>query len=284
MILQKEIVTLAERSGVAKAVIDKDWVLGHFLASLYTIPEIRNNLIFKGGTCLRKCWFENYRFSEDLDYTARTEQFELKEDHLIQVCDQLLEQVGIRTHIVSLRPLRFQNIQTGYEAVVKYWGADHPRNEAPPPPDRWQTKIKMEVILYEQMFFDPVERELSHPYSDSLVSNMAIPCYTIEEVLSEKMRALIQRSYTAPRDYYDIWYLSSHSSQLDWKAIVSAFHTKMKYKGLDFQGIGQLLNPANERAVKQAWRNSLGHQVQANALPDYEMVKEELTNLFTRIF
>jgi hypothetical protein len=27
------------------------------------ITEIRENLIFKGGTCLRKCWFPDYRFS-----------------------------------------------------------------------------------------------------------------------------------------------------------------------------------------------------------------------------
>ena len=26
-------------------------------------------LAFKGGTALRSCWFENYRFSEDLDFT-----------------------------------------------------------------------------------------------------------------------------------------------------------------------------------------------------------------------
>jgi len=26
-------------------------------------------LAFKGGTALRRCWFENHRFSEDLDFT-----------------------------------------------------------------------------------------------------------------------------------------------------------------------------------------------------------------------
>jgi len=27
--------------------------------------------IFKGGTCLRKCYFKDYRFSEDLDFTIK---------------------------------------------------------------------------------------------------------------------------------------------------------------------------------------------------------------------
>jgi predicted nucleotidyltransferase component of viral defense system len=284
MIFQKEISRLAERTGVAKSVIDKDWVLGHFLAALYTLPEVKEGLIFKGGTCLRKCWFENYRFSEDLDFTARSGHFALTEKQLEQVCEHLDRHAGIQTHLVSLRPLRFQDTLTGYEAVIKYWGADHPRNEAPPPPERWQTKIKVEVILYEELVFAPIERGLSHPYSDSLISAQLIPCYAIEEVLSEKIRALIQRSYTAPRDYYDIWYLARHTPDLNWERIVRAFHTKMKFKGLSFQGVDELINPTSDRAVRLAWRNSLGHQIPANALPDFDTVKAELTGLFERIF
>jgi len=49
MIFQKEIARVAEQSGVTKAVIGKDWVLGHFLAAMYAIPEMRDNLVFKGG-------------------------------------------------------------------------------------------------------------------------------------------------------------------------------------------------------------------------------------------
>jgi predicted nucleotidyltransferase component of viral defense system len=77
MILQKEIVTIAEQVGVTKSVIDKDWVLGHFIAAMYAVTEIKENLIFKGGTCLRKCWFPDYRFSEDLDFTSIDEHFDL---------------------------------------------------------------------------------------------------------------------------------------------------------------------------------------------------------------
>ena len=31
--------------------------------------EISETWVFKGGTCLKKCFFETYRFSEDLDFT-----------------------------------------------------------------------------------------------------------------------------------------------------------------------------------------------------------------------
>jgi predicted nucleotidyltransferase component of viral defense system len=63
MILKREIEMIAEQKRVAKTTIDKDWVLGHFLDAIFSVPECRQNLVFKGGTCLKKCYFENYRFS-----------------------------------------------------------------------------------------------------------------------------------------------------------------------------------------------------------------------------
>lgn len=284
MILQKDIVTIAEDAGVAKTVIDKDWVLGHFIAALFSIPEITENLVFKGGTCLRKCWFPDYRFSEDLDFTSISKDFEFTEQHLQETCNKVTSQTGIPTNIVSLKPIVFQDKKVGYEAIVKYWGADHSKNEAPPPPDRWQTKIKIEVILYEKMMFKPVEKELFHPYPDKLLPIESIPCYRIEEVLSEKIRALIQRSYTAPRDYYDIWYLSNNIPDLDWKNIISAFHEKMKYKNLEFTGVDQLINSKSERVVKLAWKNSLEHQIKAENLPSFDVVKNDLETLFNKNF
>jgi predicted nucleotidyltransferase component of viral defense system len=50
-------------------VIEKDYVLGWVLAAIAAEPELAETWIFKGGTCLRKCCYETYRFSEDLDFT-----------------------------------------------------------------------------------------------------------------------------------------------------------------------------------------------------------------------
>lgn len=284
MILQKEIATISEQLGVSKSVIDKDWMLGHFIAAIFNEPELKETLIFKGGTCLKKCWFEEYRFSEDLDFTSKSQRFELTSSHLKFITNHIEDNTGVKTHIVSLRPLQFQDKLTGYEAIIKFWGADHPRNVMPPAPDRWQTKIKIEIILYEEMIFEVTGRSVSHPYSDKLALENAIPCYKIEEVLSEKIRALIQRSYTAPRDYYDIWYLSNNFPDLNWTIIVDAFYKKMKFKNIEFTGIDQLINPKSDKALKGAWKNSLGHQIQPDKLPEYEIVRGNLLQLFERIF
>ena len=284
MILKKEIETNAESNGVAKSTIDKDWVLGHFIDAIFSFSGWRNQLIFKGGTCLRKCYFSTYRFSEDLDFTSINKEFELTKINLSEIIKIITERTGILLYISELKPLKHKDQLTGYKAMIKFWGADHPKNQTPPPPERWTSSVKIEIILYEQMIFPVEQREVNNPYSDSLSEiPLIIPCYAIHEVLSEKLRALIQRSYTAPRDFYDIWYLSKKSENIDWVKVKEAFLQKMKFKNLEFTGIGQMINESNDKTLKSAWKTSLGHQISEEQLPSYETVKIDLLELFNKI-
>lgn len=285
MIRKREIEKLAEAQKVPKSTIDKDWVLGHFIDAIFSIPECRESLIFKGGTCLRKCYYPNYRFSEDLDFTCTNQNFVLDEKLLNSITDLITERTEIPLHIEDISPMKSNDKMMGYKALVKFWGADHSMNQAPPPVDRWNTSIKIEIILYELMIFPIERREVFHSYSDQLSGTpLIVPCYSLREVLAEKLRALIQRSYTAPRDFYDIWYLSNDQTTIDWNEIKSAFHEKMKFKNIEFEGTHQMLNDTNDKRVKAAWQNSLAHQIPGGANPTYEEVKEYLTTLLDMIF
>jgi hypothetical protein len=58
----------------------KDYVLGWLLAGIANHAELRDAWIFEGGTCLKKCYFETYRFSEALDFSLLpTALFSLEE-------------------------------------------------------------------------------------------------------------------------------------------------------------------------------------------------------------
>ncbi len=69
MIDRREILDMATKLGLHPHVIEKDLVLGWVLAGIYAHDAIADGWIFKGGTCLKKCYIETYRFSEDLDFT-----------------------------------------------------------------------------------------------------------------------------------------------------------------------------------------------------------------------
>ena len=185
--------------------------------------------------------------------------------------------------LAELRDLIYRDTLAGFQANIQYWGADHRKNQPPPTPERWLTSIKIEVTLYEIMEFKEELRPINHPYSDDdLFGKLRIPCYDLKEVIAEKIRSLIQRSYTAPRDIYDIWILKDHIGDLGWREVNKAFHNKMRFKGYTYNGIDQLINARSIDTLKRSWTQSLGHQLQSSTLPDIDMVINGLIAIFKK--
>ena len=73
MINKFEIARKAKEHGLQSFTIEKDYVLGWILIGIQNHPQTRDSWVFKGGTCLKKCFFNKYRFSEDLDFTLLNE-------------------------------------------------------------------------------------------------------------------------------------------------------------------------------------------------------------------
>ena len=73
MIGREEILAVADEAALGPRVVEKDYMLGWLLAGISRHPNLGTEWVFKGGTCLKKCYFETYRFSEDLDFTLRSE-------------------------------------------------------------------------------------------------------------------------------------------------------------------------------------------------------------------
>lgn len=69
MIDRSEVLAVASDLSLAPDVVEKDYVLGWLLAGLRASEPLADAWVFKDGTCLKKCYFETYRFSEDLDFT-----------------------------------------------------------------------------------------------------------------------------------------------------------------------------------------------------------------------
>src|SRR5215469_1976667 len=69
MIPQRELARLRAEWVLDQGVIEKDYLLGWLLAGIAQHEALARTWVFKGGTCLRKCYYETFRFSEDLDFT-----------------------------------------------------------------------------------------------------------------------------------------------------------------------------------------------------------------------
>ena len=89
MIDKREVLEAASMHGLLPSVIEKDYMLGWLLAGINAHPALVEAWVFKGGTCLKKCYFETYRFSEDLDFTLRDEA-QLDERFLRQALSEVV--------------------------------------------------------------------------------------------------------------------------------------------------------------------------------------------------
>jgi predicted nucleotidyltransferase component of viral defense system len=283
MILQSEILKIAERERVTPDTIDKNWVLGHVLAELFRTDWAQQYLVFKGGTCLKKCYFKDYRFSEDLDFTLTNANFTITEKLLKTVCNRITEQIGILFSI-KFAEKQSNNTNVGYEATVKFWGANHKRNQQPVSPDKWHTSIKMDIIHYEIIVDEPVKRHINDNFSDSnLLKEVEISCYSFSEIIAEKFRSLLQRSYSAPRDYYDLWNLLK-MPQTDWNKILAILPEKFKFKKIQCSDFHDFFAESRLHSIKRAWNNSLGGHLPIGELPDANTVLAELENICEQNF
>lgn len=201
MIPEAEIRRIAGLHGVDPRIVDLDYILGWALSALFSEGGVRHTLVFKGGTCLRKCYLPEHRFSEDLDFTALEP---LASDWLEGQLRDRLGAAGEASGIdFAAAPSRFGTIRDTagsetLEARVYYRG---PLRMGGSP-----SAIRLQVTLEESLAFQPVPRPIHHPYSDQApFQRLLVPCYALEEIVVEKVRALLgQRIYAVSRDLFDL--------------------------------------------------------------------------------
>lgn len=269
----KEIRSFSEKLGVPALTIDKDWVLGHFLSGLYDNDYFQDNLIFKGGTCLKKCYFENYRFSEDIDFTAIHIGRAKLLQNLKKVMKKITSETGILFGEIQIDNKLFVDSLAAYKCKIPFWGADHPDSKTVPPQSRWLTTIKLDLTLHEIICLNKKNKKIIHPYSDALPCHDAI-CYPIEEILAEKFRALLQRKYAALRDYYDLWYITKHDVEIQWDKIASVFKEKSRYINIICNTPEVFFDKNRMKNTKQEWTLSLKHNLRQ--VPVFETVIADL--------
>ena len=119
MIDRREIMDFSREFGLNANVIEKDYVIGWVLAGIANHPELGASWVFKGGTCLKKCYFETYRFSEDLDFTL-TNPDNLNQEFLVNAFNEIAgwvyETTGIEIPVDTIRFDVYENPRGGISA------------------------------------------------------------------------------------------------------------------------------------------------------------------------
>lgn len=270
MILHDEIKNLVTEWGLREDIIEKDYVLGWVLWGIGTDPVLSATWIFKGGTCLKKCFLETYRFSEDLDFTILPEGPITPEEVgpcIAGVLSRVYAESGID---FSVREPRFTSRASplSTEGRIYYRG---PRQAYTP------GSIKLDLTQHEKVVQPPVLRPISHPFSDPLPAPGMVQAYAYEEVFAEKIRAMGERC--RPRDLYDIVNLFRRGEFRQYPDLVrGVLGEKCAFKDIAIPSYTSLEASPFRAELESEWANMLGHQLPQ--LPALESFWDELKELF----
>src|ERR1700733_14404915 len=152
MIDRREILDTAARVSLRPDVVEKDYVLGWVLAAISAHGELTETWLFKGGTCLKKCFFETYRFSEDLDFTLRNEAH-LDEAFLKRVFSEVSAWVYEESGIEIPADQQEFEIYTNPRSKVTCQGKIS--YKGPVSPTRPLPRIKLDLTAEEHVVMEP---------------------------------------------------------------------------------------------------------------------------------
>ena len=271
--LQVRVRKAAMDSGVPQIVVERDYSQSYVLLGIAGVPELRDSLVFKGGTALRKVHLPEYRFSEDLDFSAEDAP---RGDALLEAVRGAVEsaEAAARAHApvtMDVRRVRERGPHPGGQEAFSI------RVRFP-----WQREpmvsVKVEVTHDESILLPAPSRQILHEYEEDLV--VSVRAYALEEIAAEKLRAtrqtqarLAERGWVRPRvrDYFDLWNLVRlDPGRMDWRQVARVLPRKCALRRVAFRSVEDAFDPALLEEVRAGWERTLGPFV--DELPDVDEV------------
>jgi uncharacterized protein len=264
MITRNAFITLAHKLNAPSiGVLEKDYVISCFLDGLMRVRAMAKAFVFKGGTALRKVYFPDWRYSEDIDFSVLPgfpqEKF-----------PALLEAACVRAqdkHGMSFRLKSYHKPNGMVRARIQYRG-----------PLDYPGVLYLDVTFDEPILLEPERRKLIASFKDSPTPKVLT--YRLEELLAEKLRSLLERGKA--RDYYDVWrLLKEKHDQLDLPTLKDVFQKKCEHKGIGYRSIKQFTVAQKLKEAGPYWERELRQQ--ASALPSFHDVAKDLKKTLSEI-
>jgi len=252
---------------IPESVLERDYCLSWFLAGLSQSPQ-RDRLFFKGGTALKKCFFPDYRFSEDLDFTLAEEvPFETIRRDLDVAFEKAYQDSGVLLRYARSDRQPHANSHTFY---LSYEG---PLGNLPS-----GKEVKTDITIKEKVVFPIEELPVLRAYEEyeDIPGNAIIKVYSLKEIAAEKVIAVCDRVRNEPRDLYDLWHLCEHA-HVDLAEVIDAIGSKLEFRGQSIETIRGRLESKQAR-LERLWSQRLAGQMAT--LPEFDGVFRAVRRAF----
>jgi len=264
---------IAAEKRIHLGIIEKDYVLSKVLMALSQIDLFNQHLLFKGGTALKKFYYPEWRFSEDLDFTSKSK---LKPEDVKTIFQEAVDKVGSLFGL-SMRVLEYsQYPRTGDDLVSVQFklGYDGPLRKS----SGQKNNVRVDIAFEENLISEPVKKKIFSGYADDIDSELVV--YSLEEILSEKLRSILQRGKS--RDYYDVWILlKDYNNDFSNDRLWEILKKKCEFKNIPTPKTQDFFDKERTAEAGRYWERGLAHQL--NDVPDFKLVLEELKYLIKAI-
>lgn len=248
---------LAKSTGFDVATLEKDYALTWLMTDIYSEDsKLRDILIFKGGTAIRKVYFPEWRLSEDLDFTILQR---VNPEKVKQGFEQVFGSLERKSGIVYSFSAFNHGIYT-ILADVQFLG-----------PLDFKNRIAHDISLKEKLVEEPERRKVKPEYED--IPEVEVLVYSLNEILVEKIRSIFQRGKA--RDYYDVWRLIKEKD-FNSHRIRELLIQKCEISGVEFRP-DLIFDGARLSEAKKFWDISLARLT--SNLPNFDMVVNELRSM-----
>ncbi|MBW2038548.1 MAG: nucleotidyl transferase AbiEii/AbiGii toxin family protein [Deltaproteobacteria bacterium] len=240
---------------ITEAILERDYCISWFLVGLSQSP-LKNIFLFKGGTAIKKCYFPDYRFSEDLDFTlAREVPIEKIQKDLDIAFKHTQQASGIILHFSRHDRHTHGN---SYTFFLEYEG---------PLPSVSGKEIKVDITIREKIVFPIEERIVLKGYDEyeDLPKDATVCVYSLAEIAAEKVIALLDRARNEPRDLYDIWYLTTNR-YMNLAELAEAIKLKSEFRDKKLTDVREEFL-RKEASLKKLWRIRLSSHIAT--LPEF---------------
>lgn len=258
MIPKQQILKIAKELNLLPTTVEKDYAIGWLLRAI-SINPVLSKWHFKGGTCLKKCYFEVYRFSEDLDFTVSKDQeldLNIIQTNLENVVSWIESNSGLIFPRDQWKIEEYENKRgnPSFHVKISYRGPLGMSTNT-------LQRIKFDITQDEMVVSKPKLRKLHHGYIDEVQPTPLILCYSINEILAEKTRALVERPGRA-RDVFDIVNISRNfRNEINVQQTRRILHKKFDFKNLNKPTVENIMNSIDFDSLKQNWEEQLSHQI-----------------------
>lgn len=274
-----------------QALLERDVRLHLLLGGLTYDKTIGKDLVFKGGTCLIKCHFGYWRFSEDLDFTwgdqrawqdegskkARRTVRSVRRS-VLQAMDEHASRQGLSRTESPLygRSGQMVTVKYAYESLTGI-----------------PSFIKLQVNFLEPILYEVQEREASSLLNgdkprdlqlvdEVLTETYATPvrclAYSAKEILIEKCRAILTRQAAKGRDVLDL-FLLDRELQLHVENYLPHIEEKTRFSIEDRKLYREHLHEAEDRFKALLEEDIRPLLIKKLDLEDFQEYRKDLVSL-----